>query len=164
MVESLSYTYTSEAEIKRLMTSAGYTEYVTDDQTAADVLADVINQATDEINVYCCRWYAEVDLANNSYVRRLATYIAAYHLTNRRGEEPRYTTEYQDGRTFLEKVMSGLLQLPRCPQRADLTPCHSNYVIDDRFQQQKVRVQDSTSSGPGTLDINPDITFNNQLP
>lgn len=163
MVESLNYTYTTQVEIQRLMTSAGYTEYTTDDQVPADVLADAINQATDEVNTYLHRWYAESDLADNRRVRTLATYLAAYHLTQRRGEEARYANEVEEARKYLQEVHDGLKQLPRCPQRADLAPCHSNYVIDDRFAKQKVRVQSETSTGPATLSTNPDVVFD-QLP
>jgi len=159
MVESLNYTYSSEAEVKRILTTNGYTDYTTDDRTPADVIGDAVNQATDEVNIRCLKWYGESDLANNSFVRRLATWIACYLLTQDRGDEPRYQDAYNKAIETLDKVSSGEFQLPRCPQRADLTPCMSNYVIDDRFKKSKVRVQGATSVGPTYTEQKQDITF-----
>ena len=164
MPESLSYLFTSEDEIKRVMTINGADEYAGDTDNPAvidsdDVYADVIAQATDEVNVYCLGFYDEPTLSNNSYVRRLATWIACYHLTCRKGEQERYAQQYELAVKYLERVRSGELQIPRAAQRADLAPCHSNYVIDDRFAKSKVRVQRETSSGPGYSQQKPDITF-----
>lgn len=159
MVESLNYVYSSEAEVKRILTTAGFTDYTTDDRTVADVVADAVNMATDEVNIYCFKWYAESDLANNSFVRRLATWIACNYLTADRGDEPRYQEQYNRAIEFLKDIESGKKQLPRCPQRGDLAPCMSNYVIDDRFKKSKVRVQSETSTGPAHSQQKQDITF-----
>ena len=161
MVESLSHTYTSLAEMKRLMTTNGATDYSTDYDTdlSTNVIADVIANATDEVNFYCLAWYQESDLENSSFIRQLATAIACHLLTQRRGEQSNYTALYERAINFLEKITSGERQVPRIPQRDNLTPCHSNHVVDHRFKKNPIRVQGESSSGDNYSGQKLDITF-----
>lgn len=164
MPETLAYLYSSESEINRRMSVPMTDDYAEDDPYAAVTnpdtnLADAIAMATDEVNIYCLYWYEEADLANSSWIRNLATWIACYHLTQRKGEPAKFENQYDKAIAFLERVRSGELQVPRLPQRADLSPCHSNYVIDSRFTKAQSRVQRETSTGQSYGGIPADITF-----
>lgn len=164
MPETLAYTYTTQCEIDRIMSIPSREDYSEDDEDSlttlpSEVVNDAIVQATDEINVYCLRYYTESSLANNSYVRRIATWIACHLLTQRKGEQARYEGQYNKAIEWLTKVHDGAMQIPRIAQRSDLVPCHSNYVIDERFSKAKIRVQQETSTGQAYSGQNGDITF-----
>lgn len=163
MVESLSYTYSSRSEIERLMSTLSVEEYASeaalgDDEDAN--IADVIAQATDEVNYYCLKFYTEELMSENSYIRRLATDIAAYYLSQRRGEPERYVGLYNGAIDKLKEVNAGTHQIPRLPWRSDFAPCHSNIVLDYRFGKRIARVEEQTSSGEGYSGQNVDISFN----
>lgn len=164
MPETLSYVYSSEGEINRRMSVPMAEDYSEDDPYAAvtdpdDNLDDAIALATDEVNVYCLYWYTEADLADSLWVRNWATWMACYHLTQRKGEPAKFENEYNKAIGYFERIRNGELQIPRLPQRADLAPCHSNYVIDSRFTKAQSRVQRETSTGQSYGAIPADITF-----
>ena len=167
MTESLNYLFTSEAEMRRIMSVRSVTDYASDGDVS-DVedtnLADIIAQATDEINFYCLRFYTEALLSENSYIRRLATWIACYHLSQRRGEPERYVGEYNNAIDQLKQVQQGSAQIPRIPWRSDFAPSHSNIVIDDRYGKARGRTQVETSSGGTYSGQNQDTVFNPPSP
>lgn len=171
MTESLSYTFTDEASITRMMGVLSLTDYLNEvDVDGADagvdtaaIIADIVAEATDEVYIRCQPFYTMDVLANSSYVRRLATWIGCFLLSQRKGEPARYEAKYQSAIDLLDKVMTGKVQLPRMPQRSDLVPCHSNYVIDDRFVKQRARVERETSTGGSYSGQNVDITYDPTL-
>ena len=135
MVESLSYTYTSSDEISRRL-SPDSKAYYSDDGVSSSASSpslntqDAIEEATDTINVYCLAYYSEINLSNNLWVRRTATWLACYFLTSRRAEPSPYQAQYERAIGLLEKIRDHEMQIPRCPLRADFSPCVSNYVIE----------------------------------
>lgn len=164
MPESLTYKFTTKCEIDRIMSIPSREDYSEDDPDSLttdpdEVINDAIVQATDEVNTYCLRYYSEASLANNSYIRRIATWIACYLLTQRKGEQGRYEGQYAKAIEWLQKVHDGAMQVPRLAQKSDLVPCHSNFVIDERFSKAKIRVQNETSTGQAYSGQNGDITF-----
>lgn len=156
MVESLSYLYTSQAEIERLMSSKSAELYVDDlgigvaDDPA--VWTDVIEAATDTVNIHCQLYYEESVLANSSWVHRITTWVAAHYLTQRRGNPGAYSNLYAEAMSYLERIRDGELQIPRAALRSVMVPAMSNFTIDDRFRVNKIRVQQSISVGPQTGD------------
>lgn len=152
MVETLTYTYTSVAEIRRIYSTDAVNLRLDDDDDGYvsptdDVYTDLVYEATDMVNLYCEQWYDPSDMAENSWVRRQATWIACYLLSQRRGNPSQYGKRYEEIVGLLEKVQAGQLQIPRLPHRADFTPAVSNFRVDDRFQVRKTRVQPTISSG-----------------
>lgn len=153
MVETITYTYTTADEIKRIFSTAAVELRVDDDEdgyvntTEDDVYTDIVYDATDVINLYLEQWYDPSDMAENSWIRRQATWIGCYLLSQRRGNPSQYNKRYEEVIAQLEKIQEGKLQVPRLPHRADFTPALSNYRIDDRNQVQKIRVQPNISTG-----------------
>ena len=149
-VETLTYTYTSQAEIERLLSTAGALARVDDDldgSAESGVWEDVVDEATDEINFHCEHLYEPSDMANNLWVRRRATLIGAYLLSQRRGDSGLYHERYQKLIEVLELVRDGKRQIPRLPTKDDYTPAMSNLRVDHRFGSRKIRVQRTTSTG-----------------
>ncbi len=150
MVETLTYTYTTQAEIERLISAAGASLRTDDDQDGSPesgVWQDVIDEATDTINFYCESHYEPVDLTDNLWVRRSATLIGAYLLCQRRGDPGLYHDRYAKVIEMLEKVAFGRMQIPRLQTKEDFSPAASNLRVDHRFGTRKIRVQRQTSTG-----------------
>ncbi len=154
MVESLAYLYTSQTEIERLMSIKSAELYVDDIGLGiADdplIWTDVIEAATDTVNIYAQKYYTESVLANSAWVHRVATWIGAHYLTQRRGNPGAYETLYDEAIELLERIKSGDLQIPRAELRDVMVPAMSNLRVDDRFVVNKLRVQPSISVGPRT--------------
>ncbi|HUT88744.1 MAG TPA: phage protein Gp36 family protein [Thermoguttaceae bacterium] len=150
MVETLPQTYTSQAEIERIWSSAAAllrTDDNQDGQPEAGVWDDIVAEATDAVNFCCEKWYEPADMANNLWIRGAATRIGAYLLSQRRGDPGQYTSQYERVIADLEQVESGKKQVPRLAQRADFTPAMSNLRVDHRFATKKIRVQQQISTG-----------------
>lgn len=150
MPETLAYTYTSQAEIERIMSPNMALDFLDHDQDGADdddTWQDVINEATDTINMYAEVWYEAADLSNNVLVRRWASWIGAYLMSMNRGDPAMFIRRYDEVIARLEKILLGTLQIPRVPLRADMTPSMSNFAVDDRFRVNKVRVTPTNSVG-----------------
>ena len=150
-METLQYVYTSQTEIERLMSQLSAELYVDDtgigQATDPLIWTDVIYQATDTVNIYAQKFYGEDVLAHSSWVHRIATWIAAHFLTQRRGNPGTYSSYYDEAIALLERVANGSLQIPRTAIRGAVIPSMSNFTIDDRFPINKIRVQPSTSVG-----------------
>ena len=149
-IETLSYVYTSQAEIGRVMSVAHATLSVDDDEDSVaedSVWDDIVNDATDYINQYCERYYEPQDMADNLWVRRRASWVGAYFASMRRGNPGYFQARFDLVTHELEKVFSGLLQIPRLPTRADLSPAMSNYTVDHRYAVRKIRVNRDISVG-----------------
>lgn len=146
----VSYAYTSKSEIERVYSveaTLARTEDVTDEGAVSGVFADVIAEVTDEINLYCDKWYEDVQLVQSPWIRRQATWMACHYLSMRRGDPGQYHDRYERIISLLEKVLNGTMQIPRLATKSDLTPALSNYRVDDRFHIAKTRVQPTISSG-----------------
>jgi phage gp36-like protein len=144
--------YTSQDEIERLMSVKSAELYVDDIGIGMaddpEIWTDVIDQATDTVNMYAQYYYEESVLELSSWVRRTATWIAAHYLTQRRGNPGAYSSLYEQAIEYLERIKKGELQIPRAVLRSVMVPAMSNYTIDDRFRVNKIRVQPSISVGP----------------
>lgn len=154
---ALTDTYTSETEIERLITETGGSLRMDDLSDDADMWQEIVEEATDVVNQYAEGRYESSNMKLSSWVRRRATWIGAYLLSQRRGNPSQFNQRYQEILDELKAVAAGQISIPRLPIREELTPAHSNLVIDDRFHSRKIRVQRNTStgtrSGQSDLDI-----------
>jgi len=155
-VETLSYLYTSQAEIEAKLSAAGALLQADHNQDttldAADetgVWSDVVNEATDTVNLYCLELYNDYDLANSLWVHRQATWIGCHLLCLERGNPSPGTFQLQYDRALanLELIHSGALRIPRLATRSDITPSVSNQAIDNWFFENKARTIPSISTG-----------------
>lgn len=166
--ETLAYTYTSEAELIRLMGADGALAFGDDDELGtvdADIYTDIVNMATCEVDMYIQHFYTPDIAHQNLWVRRVATWIGAHLYTQRRGNPGAYESLYQTATDWLNKIRSGKFQIPRLYQRANVYPAHSNLVVDDRFPYNKLRVEQSNSTGGTTSnqDLAPVVPYGNNF-
>lgn len=156
VLEILAYAYTNQASLESLLSTQGVLNNVNDSQevdlahaNASDPnrILGAISDATDLIDLYCQNYYNPSDLSKSEWVFRRCTWIAAHFLTERRGNPGYFLEQYTKSVEWLEKIQSGLFQIPRIPMSSDLRPALSNYVVDDRFPIAKIRVETFISNG-----------------
>jgi len=153
----ISPAYCTQADVDRYLSEQGATGWADHDQngTAEDgVYDDVINQGTEEFNLYCAQRYEPAQLATSTLVNRWTTVFACYFLSQRRANPApdSLAREFDRIKLLLEKIEAGTLNIPGLPLRGDTRPTFDNLRIDRRFVQRKIRVQREASSDvPSTL-------------
>lgn len=155
MPETLTYVYTSQAELERVFSITAVNRRADLDKDGiADplVIDETANIATDEINLYCEPHYNASDMVNNLWIRRQATYIGCFHLSLLRGHPAQFKTYYEKIVQWLEKIREGSLQVPRLYKKSNMSPSVSNYVVDNRYRYTQERVIPSVSPGGITGD------------
>jgi len=162
-VETLAYRYTSRAEMQRVLGASGI-DLRSDDLGGSEdssMIDEVTGEATEMINFYAGLNYDEKDLETSFIVRRWATWIACYLLSQRRGNPALFSDKYEETIALLEEVYKFNRIIPRLPTREDLTPAMSNLHIDDRFRTHKIRVHPTISTGGtyGKQDLSPRFPF-----
>lgn len=161
-VETLSYVYTSEDEITRLISSTGVSLRVSD-LTGAEKTTywvEVTEEATDIINQYCTNYEAS-DLADSRWVRSRATWIGLVLLCRRRANPvPGSVMErYNEIMDELRLILAGILQIPRLAVMYESTPSLSNQRVDDRWRSSKLRTNPNISVGAISGDQNLDMIW-----
>ena len=149
-METISYTYTSRADIEGVFSAVGVSLRV-DDLTSTTALTafwnDLIYEATDIINQYCEMYYAPADLATSYWVKVRTKWIGAYLLSQRRANPALFLQRYEEIIEELIQVSQGMLIIPRLPTRSELVPSLSNLIVDDRYRIRKLRVHPEISTG-----------------
>lgn len=160
MVTSLTYTYTTQAEVERLYGKKGVAEITADlgGPNLAAAWEEVIADATTTIDAYAAQIYSPIDLANSYWVRERAKWIAAFRLSQRRGNNDLFSQRYKEIIEELERVKNFDIMIPGLPTSADLTPAMSNVYVDPRFSIAKLRVHPSISTGG--LGSRQDVSWN----
>lgn len=148
-VEVLTYVYTTEAEVQRVLSATGVDLRVDDllGDTLSDFWTDITSEATDIINQYCELFYDPSDLYTSHWVRSRARWIGAHLLSQRRGNPALFQSRIDEIYNDLEGVFDGTLIIPRLPTREDVIPSMSNLIVDDRFRVSKTRVHPEISTG-----------------
>ena len=162
MVATLSYTYTTRAEMERIFGESGVSLRADDlGSDQATMLDEIIGEATEMVNYHCGLTYEEVDLNDSYLARRWATWIACYLLSQRRGNPSVFADKYEEVLTMLAEVADFTRIIPRLATREDLTPAMANLHIDDRFRTHKIRVHPTISTGGtyGKQDLSPRFPF-----
>lgn len=159
LVGLLDTTYCTITELRRYLSAQGVTDFADHDASGAadsQVVADCINQATGEIDMYARQRYAVTGLNSHDLITRWCVVMSAYFLCQRRGNPVPASIETEflritdpiDG--FLVKVSNGRLQLPGLALGDDLRPTWSNLVVDRRHRRSTVRVTQTNSSDAPT--------------
>jgi len=114
------------------------------------VIADAINQATEEINFYARHRYSATALAGSTLITRWATTLACYFLMQNRGNPEPFSLSNEFDRIMknLAMVGKGSQRLPDVAFENDMRPTMSNRRIDRRYKTDTVRVtrQNSTDA------------------
>ena len=148
-IETLTYTYTTQAEIERLYGKKGVAQLLVD-LTGTDIASmweEIIADSTTLIDSYAAQVYDPSDLSTSRWVRTRATRIGAFRLSQRKGNNDLFAQRYEEIIEELQKVKELLLMIPNIPMSADMSPAMSNVQVDPRFQIKKIRVQPEISTG-----------------
>lgn len=160
-VETLTYTYTSQAEVQRLISTEGVQLRITDltGTNATDYWTELIAEATDIVNQYCLGYYEAEEMADNRWVRSRATWIALALLCKRRANPVpgSILDRYEEIIADLNGVLIGKFMIPRLGTRSDMLPSLSNLRVDDRYRTRKLRVNPNISTG--VIGSNQDLSF-----
>lgn len=142
------YQFTSAEEVIRLLSLDGSNQWV-DDLTKEDYddyLSEVISDATLTCLQYIGMKYDANNLYQSYWVRRRATYIAAYHFTKRRGDPGLYGEDYQRSILELEQAADGIIQIPDVPYSSGMLAVMQSPVVDMRYLQNKIRIRQTAST------------------
>lgn len=157
MVEPrLTYPYTSREEIGSIFSDLAVDLRADDNDDDSispaelDHITDVIEEATDEVNQYLEHRYDPVNLAENRWVRRQASWLGAYFMSRRRGNAPQFANEVALVYERLAEVRDGRKRVPRLDSdRQGHLPAMTNPRLDYRFSDSKLRRDQRTSTGGG---------------
>lgn len=148
----VAYPYTTQAEMERKFSEAGVLSFSDHDENGTedtDVVADAINEATAEIDLYCSQRYAQADLQGSTIINRWATIFAIVFLCENRGNPPpeRLLDRMEFIYERLEKIREGAMNIPGLAFIGGQRPTFSNLTVDRRFRRSKVRRTATNSSG-----------------
>lgn len=150
MPASLATVYCTRTEVEAILSSAGVMARLDDgtSNSAAQAVA-VIEQASETVNIHCCRRYAVAALATSPWVKWATATIAARNACRRRANPVPGAIEqdYDEVMEKLKQILSAQLDLPNIAPAHDETPAVSNYTIDSRFHRSKIRRVWATSTG-----------------
>lgn len=149
MTTALTYEYTSRTEIEHIYGLTGLTLQVADlkQGNIDDWWQELVADATQTVNQFCWLFYSELDLSNSHWVRRRASWIGAYYLSQRRGNPSLFNLRYSEIIEELNAVMQGAMQIPGLATSVDFTPAMSNLRVDDWYYRDKIRVHQEISTG-----------------
>lgn len=146
---SLTYVYCTEADLQALLSEAGTTARVDDDNdnsqsvTETGYLNNARYWATDKINFYLLSRYAADKLATSWVVNNWCVILAGRWLSMRRGNPPPgvITQLYEEAIEDLKLVHSGSYEVPGVGTRDVLWPVWSNVRVDPLYVLRKIRVE-----------------------
>ena len=147
-------TYTTIARIKYRISADGYDLRLDDTSTgtAADIVAQVIADASDEIEFYCLGGYSAAQLATSGWVLKIATDIAVWMLCWRRLNGCPEGAQVMADAAFerLEAIAAGKLKIPGLTPNRQSVPVLSNLRPRVRpFPRVVVTPNNSTGSPAG---------------
>lgn len=137
--------YTSQAEIEDIFSISGadlHTDDIIDNPSFWEKLCE---RATSRVNQYLMGLFSAENLQNHVRIREIATYIACYLLSIRRGNPALYRGEYEECLADLENMQTGNLYLD-IPRRQSHRVVMQNVVIDNRYFRNPNRVEPLTST------------------
>lgn len=152
--------FTSTAEMQRLLSFSGHNLHLDDvdpeDEddrfdidTPSDVIKiyteqEIIQRVTSRIMGILGRLYLAIDLHELPVIRQIATYWAVYLLTGRRGNQPLYEAEYNEGLDILDDILLGKFKISASQQVPRFGM--QSYIIDNRSTYQPIRVLTTAST------------------
>lgn len=140
--------FTTEGEMVRLISLDGANQWLDDLDgfDASSYFQECAIDATLTCRQYLGTKYSDVDMVNNIWVRRRATYIGAYLFSTRRGDPGIYEDHYRRCIAELQEAQEGLIQVPDLPLSSGALAVMQNVVVDMRFLYNKNRVRPSVST------------------
>lgn len=143
--------YCTQSDLIKRFSTYGVEAFSDHDETGAidtSVVADVIDEASAEIDMYCLRFHTEEVLADVRWIEHACVTIALKLLCECRGNPvpESLLARYDEIIKKLERIRDGQDQLPGAALRSDLRPGFSNITIDRRFRFSRARVVKTNST------------------
>ena len=151
----MTQTYCEQSDIEAIWSAAAVLRAVDDDQdgalsaTEAGYIARAIERAANHINANLELRYRLADLAANTWCRDANALLAAYLLATRRGNPASEQLQEQYELLFddLHEIRRGRLKVPEVAEGVESIPTVTNFTVDPRQAQAKVRRVTRTSTG-----------------
>jgi len=138
---TLPYTFTSLTEMERVFSESGI-DLRSDDfigSEYSDLIVSIINSATVRVKTILNKLYDDVDIYENIRVREIATYIACYLLSIRRGNDSLYLGEMLQGMDDLQDMVDGDLFID-APRKSEISVNILNFTTDNRNPHFPIKV------------------------
>lgn len=138
---------TSAAELERLYSQVGV-ELRTLDGNETTIIDEIVEWASETIASFTLHHYDTDNLETSPWARRRATVLAAYYLSQRKGNPAQFVAEAKRVMEELELVRTNKIIIPNVPVRAADVPAISSFRVDDRYLINKQRIVKSQSTKP----------------
>ena len=138
---------TSSAELERLFSQVGV-ELRTLDGDQTTIVDEIVDWVTETIASFTLHHYDTENLEASPWARRRATILAAYYLSQRKGNPAQFVAEAKRVMEELELVRTNKILIPNVPVRAADVPTISSFRVDDRYLINKQRIVKSQSTKP----------------
>jgi phage gp36-like protein len=149
----LDYLYTTREEIERTFSTEGASLHTDDLPPLDDFWTELCERASAKVNLFLGSRYRAIDLASHQQIRKIATYIALYYLSKRRGNPHLYGDDYNESITELGLIRDGDLYID-LPLKSGERAMMQNVLIDNRYAFEPMRVlPDSTVVRPGQASV-----------
>lgn len=149
----MSTYYTSKEEIEKLFSVEAVDERLNDYDPLSteydEIVEEIVISAHYEVKSIINKLYEDFVAINHPWIRRRATYIGAYYLSIRRGNDSQYYNEYIDALNDLESLINGERYLEDLTSRVSSQAAYLNVSSDNRYPFSPMRV-DPLSAIPNT--------------
>jgi hypothetical protein len=137
---------TSEEEVITTYSDLGQ-EFASDDlHDDKNMMTELCNRATGFVLQYLSKIFDAFYLARSPRIRHIATIVACYYLSIRRGNPSLYDEQYLEAIADLEAIASGELFLAELPRSNSSPVIMQNVSTDNRFPFTPVKVDRISAS------------------
>jgi glycerophosphoryl diester phosphodiesterase len=149
------YQFTNEDALARLYSQVGLDAvFSAFDETEEDnYLNDKACDAEQTIIIRLSRFFTPEEMANSKWIQSRATWILAYLVSHKDGQEHYFSSLYEMAMRELDAMATG--EIPpdiNIPLRDSSYPSMSNMTMDEKFGGQRLRVHKTISVGGSYAD------------
>lgn len=146
-----SWTYSTPSDLQNFLGVNGVEAFGSHDDRGWEANAtECCEQATDEINLYVYRRYADAALQSSRMLQRWAVVLSACFFCERRGNPipESILADFNRIMEMLKGVHAGTILLPGVALRSPSVPAMSNMKIDRRYIRRQQRVAENSTQVP----------------
>ena len=149
--------YTEARAVEDLYGTCGFENILSDEDLTVEengltrhqnALNSFIVDAEQTVAIRLCKFFTPEALIGNQWIWSKTRSIAAYYLSQRRGNEHYFESRYMEALRELDAIATGEIPPPKdIPLSHNSLPSMSNQCVDERFHLHKLRTQISVSVG-----------------
>lgn len=140
------FLFTTEEEMQRLFSEVGVQMHSDDFVDNSEVLYEIIERATGRVKQILNKGFDDSVLHQSPRIREIATIVACYLLSVRRGNPSLYAEMYIEAMADLESIANGDQYLSELPRSSNTLVVFQNVSSDNRFPWTPIRVDWLTST------------------